>query len=331
MQLKQKKNKGGQIMKCKKILGIMILCVCFMGMYTVQAADETKVYIEVPDSAKPGDTITAKVMVDTINTAAVGLKLDVQYDADTLEYVSDQAGEKAKGTMNLSKHVPEEERVRVGIVALLGLKENGCYYEVQFKVKDVAKTTTEVGVKVAELTDSSGTELAYTTSSANLQVEGLAPEVEQNKKPQENVEDTKTNEPAPEQKEEGEQPQVANEPTSQVQQQTIQIPLQGESSKNIKDYFSNGQPEGMIWRVQDTQVAELKEDGTIVPKQAGNTNIVITDEQGNVVAEYPLEITEEQVVEKPKTNMGLLIAIVIIGAIIGTIIGFVMTKQKMKK
>jgi len=298
-----------------------------MGMQTLQAAGDTKVFIEAPETAKVGDVITAKVMVDNVDSNAVGLKLDVQYDADTLEYVSDQAGEKAKGTMNLSKHVPEEQRVRVGLVALLGLKENGCYYEVQFKVKEVASTTTKIDVKVSELTNSEGTELTYTTNAASLNVEGTAPaEAEPQEERQEAPETLE-----PTEGEQGEKPEIAEDiPT--IQKPAIQIPLQSTTSKNMKEYFTQGAEEEFTWNVQDVQIAELKEDGTIVPKQAGNTNIVVTDKDGNVVAEYPLEITEEQTEEqKEKPNMVFITVIVIIGAILGTIIGFIMTKQKMKK
>lgn len=317
-------------MKCKSILGIIVISVCLMGMYTVQAVEATKVYVETPETAKVGDVITAKVMVDSIDSSAVGLKLDVQYDADRLEYVSDQAGEKAKGTMNLSKHVPEEQRVRVGIVALLGLRENGCYYEVQFKVKEVASTTTSIDVKVAELTDSSGTELAYTTSATNLRIEGSEP-VQEQETPKEEPDNTTTNPLTTE----GETPegetQEAPETTNPTKQPAIQIPLLSATTSNIKDYFTQEQPEELSWNIQDVQIAELKEDGTIVPKQAGNTNIIITDKEGNVVAEYPLEITEEEAPQKQKTNMGVLIVIMIIGAVVGTIIGFEITKQKTKK
>lgn len=317
-------------MKCKSILGIIVISVCLMGMYTVQAVEATKVYVETPETAKVGDVITAKVMVDSIDSSAVGLKLDVQYDADRLEYVSDQAGEKAKGTMNLSKHVPEEQRVRVGIVALLGLKENGCYYEVQFKVKEVASTTTSIDVKVAELTDSSGTELAYTTNTTNLRIEGSEP-VQEQETPKEEPDNTTTNPLTTE----GETPegetQEAPETTNPTKQPAIQIALLSATTSNIKDYFTQEQPEELSWNIQDVQIAELKEDGTIVPKQAGNTNIIITDKEGNVVAEYPLEITEEEAPQKQKTNMGVLIVIMIIGAVVGTIIGFEITKQKTKK
>ncbi len=322
-------------MKCKYIVGIMMMITCFWGMQTVQATHATNISIEVPENAKTEDMVHAKVMVQDVENV-MGLKMDVTYDSDVLEYVSDQAGEKAKGMIHLSEHVEDEERIRAGIVALLGFKESGCYYEVQFKVKEVASTTTTVGVEVAELTDAQGNAIAHTEHDAQIEIEGIA----QEETAQEEISTDTTSETSEEEMQERseeitqeEMNQIINkeeiiDPT-QAEPQVLQISMQGKQNQNIKNVISMQQPEGLQWEVQDVQIVELQEDGTIVPKQVGSTHIMIIDESGNVIQEVAVKVTEEAIEEE--LNMTFITVLAIVCALVGTVIGYQATRIKMNK
>lgn len=222
---------------------IFVLIITFS--LNINAASNPKVYIEDAIKYENSENITIKVCMENVNEEIVTLGLDAQYDTSKLEYVSSKAGKDLEATLNLAENIQDESRVAIGIVSLGGLKTNGEYYYVTFKVKDDSSDI-PISLSIRESTDSKGNDIKIETENGTIKMSS--------KKKKEKTKNQKIN----------------NFEIENVQEiETIENIITKNTDVEIK-------PEDSItYEVENSDIAEIANNGLIIPNQEGKTTVKV--------------------------------------------------------
>lgn len=209
-------------------------------------ADSTpQVYVEDAIKYENSENVTIKIGMENANKDIVTLGLDVKYDTSKLEYISSKAGKDLEATLNLAEDIPNESRVAIGIVSLGGLNSNGEYYYVTFKVKDDSSNI-PVSLNIRESTDSKGNDIKVETGNGTIKMSSK-------KKKEENKKQT-----------------IKSFETEDVRE--IET-LENIITKNTDIQIN---PEDSItYEVENSDIAEIANNGLIVPNQEGITNVKV--------------------------------------------------------
>lgn len=222
---------------------LFVLIITFS--LNIYAISNPKVYIEDAIKYENLENVTIKICMKNINEEIVTLGLDVKYDTSKLEYISSKDGKDLEATMNLAENIQEESRVAIGIVSLSGLKKNGEYYYVTFKVKDDSSDV-PISLSIRESTDSKGNDMKVETEDGTIKMSSK-------KKKEDNKKQT-----------------IKNFETEDVQEiETIENIISKNADIEIK-------PEDSItYEVENSNIAEIANNGLIIPNQEGTTNVKI--------------------------------------------------------
>ncbi len=322
------------------IIILIILLVNLLFITNVNANGEIEFSIDGKEQVKSGDTISLIIRASNMENQEkkpVGIKLDVYYEKELLEFVSAQKKDVANNSFELNQNYPEEGRIRIGIVSMYSIDKSGELYEVKFKAKEnLSKEQTEVRIEVNELIDGDDNEIPSTVKNGivsfdktqvteNNNAQSVQPENNQSSDGQ--VENSQN---------------VANQNKVQTEENTEKaqnIIIKKEENKNIKDLIKENYPtidteKSLTWTVENPEILEIDEEGNITPKNVGTTNIEITDTEGNkqlmpiTIDENIASIPEDCLPPEQKNlDMGKLI---IIGIIILVILVFIIIFVKRK-
>lgn len=322
------------------IIILIILLVNLLFITNVNANGEIEFSIDGKEQVKSGDTISLIIRASNMENQEkkpVGIKLDVYYEKELLEFVSAQKKDVANNSFELNQNYPEEGRIRIGIVSMYSIDKSGELYEVKFKAKEnLSKEQTEVRIEVNELIDGDDNEIPSTVKNGivsfdktqvteNNNAQSVQPENNQSSDGQ--VENSQN---------------VANQNKVQTEENTEKaqnIIIKKEENKNIKDLIKENYPtidteKSLTWTVENPEILEIDEEGNITPKNVGTTNIEITDAEGNkqlmpiTIDENIASIPEDCLPPEQKNlDMGKLI---IIGIIILVILVFIIIFVKRK-
>ncbi len=138
------------------VFALVTLNVCSLATST------PKVYLEDAIKYDNSENVTVNIYMEDVNEEIVSLGLDLKYDTSKLEYVNSKAGKDLKATLKLDENFPEESRVAIGIISMTGLKNNGLYYQITFKVKDDSSNI-PLELSLREATNSDGKDIPIET------------------------------------------------------------------------------------------------------------------------------------------------------------------------
>lgn len=169
----------------KKITNILLLTIMIILLLSskIYASPKFELSINGLDEVESGQTITFKIRGDNIpeqQSKIAGITFDVMYDKDNLEFVSCKKLDAANGTIDLNENYPEEGRVRIGIVSLIGLNNSGELYEVTLKTKQTfTKMETELRLITSEVIDSKDNEIPTEVRNKTIKFKGEIVEKEE--------------------------------------------------------------------------------------------------------------------------------------------------------
>lgn len=350
------------IQRTVRILFILIISIAF-GIITVKASDRISFSVNNINDVEKGSNITVVVQARNLENASqkpIGIKLDLFYDSDVLEYVSAEKGNDAGSAIALHENYTEEGRIRIGLVSFLEMNKSGEFYTVQFKVKDNANvTTSELKLELSEVSDSSGNQIECDVQNATISFKGVVADSEKQENTQnesagtdnseknsENAEESNTeNGSASDNKGENnanEDSQDANSEENEQSNDTIQKIAITEQNKNItsllKGDSSLDTETELTYEVENPEILEIDKQGNIVPKEKGTTKVTVRDgnNQEEVITievgeeSASLEASAEGVEEELNNNTILFILLGVIIAII-IVISIVLIVRKKRK
>lgn len=233
----------------KKILlffSVFIIALSIFDIFSL-AASLPKVYLEDIIKYENNENVTVNIYMENINPELVTLGLDLKYDTSKLEYVSSKAGKDLKATLKLDENLADESRVAIGIVAINGLKNDGLYYQITFKVKDT-KADIPLDISVREATDSNGNDIKIETVGAKIQIS--------NEEKEEDKNETEKIQP------------IENFEVKEVEDlSTIEEIITDNTSIKI------GNDDIFTYDVEDSNIVEVLSDGTMIPNKDGTSKV----------------------------------------------------------
>ena len=314
---------------------IIFLTLLLVGILTinVHASEKITFSIDNLNDVEQGSNITLTLKGENFedaNPKPIGIKLDVFYDADVLEYISAEKGSVVGSTMALHENYTDEGRIRIGIVSFTSIDKSGDLYSIQFKVKDnLQVSNSDVRIEISEVSDSSGNEIDADVKNATITFKGV-------EKTEQNVEniseisntETETNGNDEETNNEAEvnvsDEQVNDNGENNNTTKKINFTQQDENISNMLNQNTSLDIEnGLEWEIENPEVLEIDEEGNITPKANGTTNVIVRDRNGNEEV-----ITIE--VEEQNTTFIIILGIIIIIIIIVIIIIIIKKKRKSK-
>ena len=312
------------------LLALIIITILFTSK--VNASSGIEFSINNKEGVKAGDTFSLIIRIDNVpeqNKKKEGIKLDVLYENNLLEFVSASKKDAVSGAIDLSQNYPEEGRIRIGVVSMLSMDKSGELYEVTFKAKnDLIKSESEVRIEIKELIDADNNEIPYTVKNGTIKFEGAQLQNDSQKSSNEQAVENVQN----------------NEEVKEQESETVTI--ENGKSKNIKDIIKEKYPEidtqsNLTWKVENPEILDIDDQGNITPKKEGITNIEVTDENGNTKT-IPITIgsitsnsdeTQEEAVKEAKTDNNKDVGIIVVGVIIAIVIvlaSLIIVKKKRK-
>ncbi len=121
------------------ILAVLLMATCCLPAFAAPA--ESVTYTLTANDAEVGETVTVAVSISE-NSYFTNATIYLHYNADAMEYVSDELGASApKSAMYMSNNFADKGYVKMAYVAINGLKKGGELFVFTFKAlsKDAAE------------------------------------------------------------------------------------------------------------------------------------------------------------------------------------------------
>lgn len=236
----------------KKTIVFFSIFVIVISIFSVLslAANTPKIYIEDVIKYDNKETVTVSIYMKDTNPDIVTLGLDLKYDTSKLEYVNSKAGKDLTATLKLDENMPEESKVAIAVLSISGLKKDGLYYQITFKVKDASQDI-PLELLVKEATDSDGNDIKIETTNGKIVIATAEKEPVENKP-------------------------IENKPVEKIEDFEVD---KVDEITSIEDVISNvtkievGQDDVITYEVEDTDIVEILKDGTIIPNKNGTSKV----------------------------------------------------------
>lgn len=168
----------------KKFTIIIVIILFIFGFNNISLAVTPNVYIGDVIKKQNEDKVTMDVHIENIGSDIASLRLNIKFDEKKVEYISSKAGKNLKATVKMSEAVEGKNKVAIGIASSSGLKTDGIYYQITFKVLDNKISEIPVNLELTEATDTKGNNVKCDVASGKiLTSEKPKPPVEDNKNP----------------------------------------------------------------------------------------------------------------------------------------------------
>lgn len=230
---------------------LIIVSLVMLVIPVLSFADGTpKLFLEDTVKYENSDKVTLNIRMENIESAEkiVALGINVKYDASKLEFTGSKAGKDLKATIKHDQDFPEEGRFSIAIISVSGLSKDGLYYSATFRVKEGVKENIPIELEVSEATDSDGNNINIETTGTIIKLSS------------EQKEETKILEPTNQVVENFEITEI--EPVTSIE--TV-ITENGNIEVREEDVLS--------YEVENSNVIELLDDGTIIPNQDGTSKV----------------------------------------------------------
>lgn len=230
--------------KIKIFFSVFVLILNVLSVFSI-AANKPTVYLEDTIKYDNKDNVTVSIYMKDTNPDIVTLGLDLKYDTSKLEYLNSKAGKDLSATLKLDENISKESRVAIAIISVGGLKKDGLYYQINFKVKDASKNI-PLELSLREATDSKGNDIEIETIGGNIVIS--QEEVKQEEtKPVEKIEDFEV---------------------TDIDELTSVEDIISEATK-----VEVGAEDVITYEVEDSSVVEILKDGTIIPNKNGSSKV----------------------------------------------------------
>lgn len=241
---------------------ISIILVIMLFIANISYAETPNIYIEDVVKKENEDKVTMDLCLENVNSTIASLGLDIKYDDSKLEYVSSKSGKNLKTTVQMAEY-EENNKISIEIMSSNGLKADGVYYQVTFKILDENIDEIPVKLEVKEAKDISG-------NSVNCKVSSGIIYTDESKKPNT---DNKTD---------------AGETAINPFDKTDIKPTD-KLDDIVNSNITPSQDKGNItYEVADSNILQILSDGTMVAGQDGITQVKVFkdgEEIGNLEVE----------------------------------------------
>lgn len=155
----------------KKYLIVIGIIVLLTGFSNFSFASTSNIYIEDAQKTENDDKVTMNVCMENVNSDIVSLSLDIKYDENKLEYIGSRTGKNLKTTVQIAEYTDENNKVAINMMSSSGLKADGVYYQMTFKVLDNKSSEIPVKLELKEASNSSGTAVKCTTKDGVIKTQ----------------------------------------------------------------------------------------------------------------------------------------------------------------
>lgn len=324
--------------KVVRILFILIIIIAF-GAITVKASDKITFSVEDINDVEPASTINVVVQAKNLENASqkpIGIKLDLLYNPDVIEYISAEKGKNAGSAIALHENYTDEGRIRIGLVSFADMNQSGEYYSVQFKVKDnISVASTPITLEVAEVSDSSGNAINCNIQNAIISFKGVTTQEnpKQEEKDDANKEEINSENQVENNEKDNEKEEAKGEDNVDKTEQSLGIAQKiaiTDKDENITSFLKEDSKlevgTELTYEVENPEILEIDEQGNIVPKEKGTTKVTIRD-TNNQEEIITIEVGDEETLEE-KSEVSTGIILISLGVIIIVVTVTIVVKKK---
>lgn len=335
-------RKGEIKMKlAQKVVGILFILIIIIafGAITVKASDKITFSVEDINDVEPGSTINVVVQAKNLENASqkpIGIKLDLLYNPDVIEYISAEKGKNAGSAIALHENYTDEGRIRIGLVSFADMNQSGEYYSVQFKVKDnISVASTPITLEVAEVSDSSGNAINCDVQNAIISFKGVTTQEnpKQEEKDDANKKEINSENQVENNEKDNEKEEAKGEDNVDKTEQSLGIAQKiaiTDKDENITSFLKEDSKlevgTELTYEVENPEILEIDEQGNIVPKEKGTTKVTIRD-TNNQEEIITIEVGNEETLEE-KSEVSTGIILISLGVIIIVVTVTIVVKKK---
>lgn len=239
---------------------ILITLVIMLFTVTISYAETPNIYIEDVVKKENEDKVTIDLHLDNVNSNVASLGLDIKYDDKKLEYVSSKSGKNLKTTVQMAEY-EENNKISIKIMSSNGLKADGIYYQVTFKVLD--ENVDEIPVKL-EVKDAKD----IGENNVNCKVNSGIIYTDESKKPSTGNNDNKNDDSG-----------TKIDPfdkTDVKPSDKLDDIINSNTTPNTQD------KDNIKYEVKDPNILEVLPNGTMVAKQDGITKVKVKKDDEDI-------------------------------------------------
>lgn len=282
----------------RKIAVSIFIIICANFYICNSYAEVPNIYIDNAIKEEGTDEITVDLNVENLDSNISSLGLNINYDQTKLEYVSSKHGKNLKTTVQMSEYV-EKDKILLRIKGQDGLKNDGTYYQLTFKVLDENVEKIPVNVDLKEAKDINGNVVKCNVSNGTVYTkEQYAPKEEIEKKEETT---SKTN---------------SSENTKVEEKQPLIKPFEKteiDKSETLADIVTSNveenapiKKENLKYEVKDKDILEVLDNGNMIPKKDGITQVIIKQD-GEEIGVMEVEVKNGEIKKitseyKPQTT-----------------------------
>lgn len=230
-----------------------IIFVIMLFITTISWAETPNIYIEDVVKKENEDKVTMDLHLENVDSNISNLGLDVKYDDKKLEYVGSKTGKNLKTTVQMSEY-EENSRVSIEIMSSNGLKADGIYYQLTFKILDDKIEEIPVKLELKEAKDISG-------NNVNCSVSGGIVYTDETKKP--NIDNNE------DENKKGETTINPFDKTNVKPSDKLDDIINSNTTPNTQE------KDDIQYEVENSDILEILADGTMIAKQDGITQVKV--------------------------------------------------------
>ena len=243
--------------KFKIILLVFVNLIFFCFTNNVQASENCKLYIEDITKYVNSNNVVVNIYMKNVNTQITTLGLNLEYDKSKLEFISSKAGKDLHATVKLAENKQEQGKVSIAALALDGFKSDGIYYSITFKVLDDSEEI-PISLSKREITDKDGKDIDVEIAGTKIKISKETTNIEKSPENQK-IQNFEINE--------------------KIEYDNLDTYIQEQGKIEV---LGN---DILVYETENNEVAEIQDDGTIIPVKDGTTNVRVRlndDIVGNV-------------------------------------------------
>lgn len=239
----------------KRIMIVIFIMIGVIFISNFSYAETPSIYIENVIKEENSDIVEVSLDLENVISNLSSLNFDIKYDKNKLEYIESKTGRNLKTTVQMSEYV-EDGKISIRIISKDGLKNDGTYYKISFKILDDSIDKIPVNLDLKNAVDATGKDIKCNTNGGTIYTKDPGFPIENNK-------DNEVVEEKPDVIKPFDKTDV--KPTDKLDDIVNSNSNVGDISK--KDNFN--------YEVKNKDILEVLPDGTMVPKQDGTTEVLV--------------------------------------------------------
>lgn len=259
-----------------KKIGVSVFIIIFIITFSFySSAKEPNIYIKDAFKEENSNEITVDLNMENLNDSVASLGLNIIYDENKLEYISSKHGKNLKTTVQMSEYVTNN-KISVRIKGQDGLKTDGTYYQLTFKILNETEEQIPINLELKEVKDINGNNVQCNISNGIIYTKKQEQPVSDNKDSNDKAEETNKNDNKNEEKQD--KPLIKPFDKTDVKpEETLNEIINSniESNNTVKK-------ENLKYEVKDKDILEVLDNGTMIPKKDGITQIIVKQDNDEI-------------------------------------------------